>query len=82
MLGEPAVLGEPFLDLPLDAGRQAELSTVGTANTTSSISSGWMLASSAMVTTTRTIQPIVSSSDMYMWSSTNTWLRSTASRSR
>ena len=59
------------------AGRQVELRTGGTANTTSRISSGEMLASSTTVTPTRTIQPIVLSSDMYMWSSTNTWVRRT-----
>ena len=64
------------------AGRHAELSTGGTANNTSRISSGEMPASSTTVTPTRTIQPMVPSSDMYMWSSTNTWLRSTESRSR
>ena len=38
--------------------------------------------SSATVTPSRRIQPQVENSDMYMWSSTNTWLRSTESRSR
>ena len=33
-------------------------------------------------TPSRRIQPQVENSDMYMWSSTNTWLRSTDSRSR
>ena len=63
-------------------GRHAELTTVGTAKTTSSTSSGSMLVSSPIVITTRTVQPIVFSTDTYMWSRTKTWLRSTASRSR
>jgi hypothetical protein len=47
-------------------GRQAALSTVGRAKTANSTSSGSMLVSSTIVMMTRTIQPIVSSSDMYM----------------
>ena len=47
-------------------GRHAELSTVGSAKTASSISRGSMLVSSTIVITTRTIQRIVSSSDRYM----------------
>ncbi len=39
-------------------------------------------SSSAIATPRRRIQPQVEKSDMYMWSSTNTWLRSTESRSR
>ena len=41
-----------------------------------------MDASSAMVTPSRRIHPSVENSDMYMWSSTNTWLRSMDRRSR
>src|SRR5947207_9750257 len=37
--------------------------------------------SSATVTPSRRIQPQVENTDMYMWSSTNTWSRSTARRS-
>ena len=48
----------------------------------SSASAGWIDTSSARVTPRRSTQPQVVKSDMYMWSSTNTWLRSTARRSR
>ena len=50
------------------------------ANTASSASAGWIEISSATVTPSRRIHPHVENSDMYMWSSTNTWLRSIASR--
>ena len=63
-------------------GRQVEVSTVGSANTASSASAGWIDTSSATVTPRRRIQPQVENSDMYMWSSTKTWSRSTESRSR
>jgi len=38
--------------------------------------------SSTTVTTSRRIQPAVEKTDMYMWSSTKIWSRSTDSRSR
>ena len=58
------------------------VSTVGSANTASSASAGWIDISSATVTPRRRIQPQVENTDMYMWSSTKTWSRSTDSRSR
>ena len=58
------------------------MNTVGIANTVSRASAGWMDINSATVTPSRRIHPPVENSDMYMWSSMNTWLRSTASRSR
>ncbi len=64
------------------AGRQVEVSTVGSANSIRSISAGWIEPSSAIVTTSRRIHPHVVNRDMNRWSSTNTWSRSTASRSR
>jgi hypothetical protein len=63
------------------AGRQPDDTTVGSANRTSNASAGFTDMSSATVTTSRRIQPQVEKTDMYMWSSTNTWSRSTASRS-
>ena len=63
-------------------GRHVEVSTVGSANTASSASAGWIDISSATVTPSRRIHPHVENSDMYMWSSTNTWSRSIASRFR
>src|SRR5437867_798423 len=63
-------------------GRHADVSTVGRANAASSASAGWIDTSSATVTPSRRIQPQVVNSDMYMWSSTKTWLRSIARRSR
>src|SRR5213592_272715 len=63
-------------------GRQVDVSTVGRANAASSASAGWIDTSSATVTPSRRIQPPVVNSDMYMWSSTKTWLRSIARRSR
>ena len=63
-------------------GRHADVSTVGRANAASNASAGWIDRSSAIVTPRRRIQPHVVNSDMYMWSSTNTWLRSIARRSR
>ena len=56
--------------------------TVGRANTISRASAGCTETSKASVTPNRRIQPAVEKTDMYMWSSTNTWLRSIASRSR
>ena len=64
------------------AGRQVEVSTVGSAKTASSASAGWTDTSSTMVTPRRSTQPQVVKSDMYMWSSTNTWSRRMESRSR
>jgi hypothetical protein len=64
------------------AGRQVEVTTVGTAKTARSTRAGWIEASKATVTPSRRIHPQVEKSDMYMWSSTNTWLRRTESRSR
>ncbi len=63
-------------------GRQVEVSTVGRANTASRARPGWIEVRSPTVTTSRKIQPQVENSDMYMWSRTKTWLRSTESRSR
>ncbi len=63
-------------------GRQVEVKTVGSAKSASSTSAGWTDTSSTTATPTRRIQPQVENSDMYMWSSTNTWLRRTDSRSR
>ena len=48
------------------AGRHVDVSTVGSANTASSTSAGWIDASSATVTPRRRIQPQVENSDMYM----------------
>ena len=64
------------------AGRQADVTTVGRANRASSSSAGWIDVSRATVTPRRRIQPAVEKTDMYMWSSTKTWSRSTDSRSR
>ncbi len=63
-------------------GRHDDVPTVGSANSVSSTSAGSMDISSTIVTPRRTIQPSVAKTDMYMWSSTKTWLRSTESRSR
>ena len=63
-------------------GRQVEVSTVGRAKTASNANAGWIDTNKAIVTPSRKIQPPVLNSDMYMWSSTNTWSRNTASRSR
>ena len=63
-------------------GRQVDVSTVGSAKAASRASAGWIDTSSATVTPSRRIQPQVVNSDMYMWSSTKTWLRSIARRSR
>jgi hypothetical protein len=54
------------------AGRIEELNTGGRPNTTSSSNSGCTEASSARVTASRTNQPRVPSTDMYMWSRTKT----------
>src|SRR5690606_13351524 len=54
---------------------------VGRANTARSRSAGCTEARSATVTPTRTIHPPVANTDRYMWSRTNTWSRSTESRS-
>ena len=51
-------------------GRHVDVTTVGTANTASSRSAGWIDASSVSVTASRRIQPQVENTDMYMWSST------------
>jgi len=63
-------------------GRHVDVNTVGSANTASAARAGWIAMSSAITTPRRSIQPHVENSDMYMWSSTNTWLRRTESRSR
>ena len=63
------------------AGRQLDVSTVGSAHRASSASAGCTDISSATVTPSRRIQPHVENTDMYMWSRTNTWSRRTASRS-
>jgi hypothetical protein len=47
-------------------GRHVEVSTVGSANSASSASSGWMDISSATATPSLRIQPHVENSDMYM----------------
>src|SRR4051812_34677023 len=64
------------------AGRHADAATVGNANTISRINTGLIDASNRTVTVSRRIQPAVENTDMYMWSSTKTWSRSTDSRSR
>src|SRR5438552_8413544 len=64
------------------AGRHDEVITVGAAKTARSPSKGWIEASSPTVRTRRSTHPAVVNSDMYMWSSTNTWSRSTDRRSR
>ncbi len=63
------------------AGRQDEVATVGTANSTRRTSTGLIEASSTTVTPRRRIQPAVEKTDMYMWSRTKTWSRSTDRRS-
>ena len=63
-------------------GRQVAVNAVGMANTASRMSAGWIDISNATVTTSRRIHPHVENTDMYMWSSTNTWFRSMSSRSR
>ena len=63
-------------------GRQVEVSTVGSANTARMARPGWIDINSPTVTPRRRIHPQVAKSDMYMWSRTKTWLRSTESRSR
>jgi len=63
-------------------GRHDEVNTVGSANIVNSTSAGWIEINSATVTARRRIHPQVENTDMYMWSSTNTWSRSIASRSR
>jgi hypothetical protein len=47
-------------------GRQADVNTVGRANTASSARPGWMDMSSATVTPSRSIQPAVENTDMNM----------------
>ena len=64
------------------AGRHVEVSTVGRAQKARRMSAGWIDINRATVTASRRIQPQVVNSDMYMWSSTKTWFRSTESRSR
>ena len=51
------------------AGRQEVAATVGMANKTSAISTGFTVASNATVMASRTSQPTVAKTDMYMWSS-------------
>ena len=63
-------------------GRHDAVSTVGSANAASRTSAGWMETSSATVTPSRRNHPTVEKIDMKMWSSTNTWSRSIASRLR
>ena len=63
-------------------GRHVAVATVGSAHRARRASAGWMDTSRPMVTASRRTQPQVVNSDMYMWSSTNTWSRSIASRSR
>src|SRR6266568_1732668 len=63
------------------AGRQPEVTTVGTANRANSANAGCTDISSATLTPSRRIQLQVENTDMYMWSSTNTWSRRTARRS-
>lgn len=63
------------------AGRHDEAMTVGTANSASRSSTGLTAASSTRVITRRSTQPAVVKTDMYRWSRTKTWLRSTDSRS-
>jgi hypothetical protein len=48
------------------AGRQEVAATVGSANTTSRMSTGFTVASSATVMASRRIQPAVAKTDMYM----------------
>ena len=48
------------------AGRHVEVSTVGSANTASSTSAGWIETSRATVTPSRRIHPQVENTDMYM----------------
>jgi hypothetical protein len=64
------------------AGRQVEVASVGSAKTASSASTGWIETRSPIATTSRSSHPSVEKTDMYMWSSTKTWLRRTESRSR
>ena len=64
------------------AGRHVDVTTVGRANTASSSSAGWTDASSTTVTPAAGASPAVENTDMYMWSSTKTWSRSTDRRSR
>src|SRR5262249_10792636 len=63
-------------------GRQDVAATVGIANRTSVISTGFTLASRTTVTPRRRIQPAVEKTDMYMWSRVKICSRSTDSRSR
>ena len=63
-------------------GRQDDEATVGTAKRASRISTGLTEANSTIVIASRRIQPAVEKTDMYMWSRTKTWSRSTESRSR
>ena len=64
------------------AGRQLDVHTVGTAHGTSSTSAGLIDISITTVIASLRMKPQVENIDMYMWSSTNVWSRSTASRSR
>ena len=64
------------------AGRHDEVRTVGSAKSPSRTSRGWIETSRAMVTASLRIHPAVENTDMYMWSSTKIWVRSTDRRSR
>src|SRR5438105_7842077 len=64
------------------AGRHDEVTTVGAAKMARRASTGWIEASNPTVRPRRRIHPAVLNSDMYMWSSTKTWSRSTDRRSR
>ena len=63
------------------AGRQVEVRTVGMANTPMRSSTGSTDARSTTVMPSRRRKPRVENTDMYMWSSTKTWSRSTDRRS-
>ena len=66
----------------LDHMYMSVFATVGIANRTRVISTGFTLASSTTVTPRRRIQPAVEKTDMYMWSRVKICSRSTDSRSR
>ena len=76
--GRAALLGRALDARPPGRGEHRRAARTARAAT----SAGWIDTSSATVTPRRRIQPQVENSDMYMWSSTNTWSRSTESRSR
>ena len=62
--------------------RHDEVATVGTANNASRISQGLIVDNRTIVTPSRSTQPAVENTDMYMWSNTKIWFRSTDRRSR